>query len=61
MTDNNEEMTFFLFLLIADENTWQLICYALMKILLKDVIDSDDDCKGLLVETNSFFNNSLDK
>jgi tetratricopeptide (TPR) repeat protein len=26
----------------------QLICYALMKILLKDVIDSDDDRKGLL-------------
>jgi hypothetical protein len=22
MTDNNEEMAFFLFLLIADENTW---------------------------------------
>ena len=26
----------------------QLMCYALMKILLKDVIDSNDDCKGLL-------------
>jgi len=35
-------------LLIYSFTHVQLICYALMKILLKDVIDSDDDCKGLL-------------
>ena len=35
-------------LLIYSFTHVQLICYALMKIVLKDVIDSDDDCKGLL-------------
>ena len=35
-------------LLIYSFTHVQLICYALMKILLKDVIDSDDDCKGFL-------------
>jgi tetratricopeptide (TPR) repeat protein len=35
-------------LLIYSFTHVQLICYALMKILLKDVIDSDNDCKGLL-------------
>ena len=35
-------------LLIYSFTHVQLMCYALMKILLKDVIDSDDDCKGLL-------------
>jgi tetratricopeptide (TPR) repeat protein len=35
-------------LLIYSFTHVQLICYALMKIILKDVIDSDDDCKGLL-------------
>jgi hypothetical protein len=35
-------------LLIYSFTHVQLICYALMKILLKDVIDSDDDCKALL-------------
>ena len=35
-------------LLIYSFTHVQLICYALMKILLKDLIDSDDDCKGLL-------------
>ena len=35
-------------LLIYSFTHVQLICYAFMKILLKDVIDIDDDCKGLL-------------
>jgi tetratricopeptide (TPR) repeat protein len=35
-------------LLIYSFTHVQLICYALMKILLKDVIDSEDGCKGLL-------------
>ena len=35
-------------LLIYSFTHVQLISYALMKILLKNVIDSDDDCKGLL-------------
>jgi tetratricopeptide (TPR) repeat protein len=35
-------------LLIYSFTHVQLICYALMKILLKDVIETDDDCQGLL-------------
>jgi hypothetical protein len=35
-------------LLIYSFTHVQLICYALMKILLKDVIESDDNCKDLL-------------
>jgi hypothetical protein len=57
-------------LLIYSFTHVQLICYALMKILLKDVIDSDDDhgpwtcfniSGGCGVEMTNVFTSSLDK